>query len=87
MASLHEYRYGGEMVSGAAHFAIKAEERVHDVMLGNIDYQINFNNASSSLITYLAPIKHKEIIIQELGQILVVLMMKIICLTLLTEHL
>ena len=54
LASLYEYRYGGEMVSGAAHFAMQAEERVHDVMLGNIDYQINFNNASSSLITYLA---------------------------------
>lgn len=54
LASLHEYRYGGEMVSGAAHFAMQAEERVHDILLGNIDYQINFNNESSSLITYLA---------------------------------
>ena len=54
LASLHEYRYGGEMVSGAAHFAMQAEERIHDVLLGNIDYQINFNNESSSLITYLA---------------------------------
>ena len=28
LASLHEYRYGGEMVSGAAHFAMQeGEER------------------------------------------------------------
>jgi len=54
MGSLHEYRYGGEMVDGAAHFAMQAEERVHDVLLGNIDYQLNFNDGASSLITYLA---------------------------------
>tara|TARA_Y100001954_G_C15811313_1_gene605346 strand:- start:518 stop:2857 length:2340 start_codon:yes stop_codon:yes gene_type:complete len=53
-ASLHEYRYGGEMVLGTAHFAMQAEERIHDILLGNVDYQINFNNESSSLITYLA---------------------------------
>jgi outer membrane receptor for ferrienterochelin and colicins len=54
MGSLHEYRYGGEMIDGAAHFSMQAEERVHDVLLGNVDYQINFNNGSSSFITYLA---------------------------------
>lgn len=54
LGSLHEYRYGGEMVGGAAHFAMQAEERVHDVLLGNVDYQINFNDGASSLIAYLA---------------------------------
>ena len=54
MGSLHEYRYGGEMIDGAAHFSMQAEERVHDVLLANIDYQINFNDGSSSFITYLA---------------------------------
>ncbi len=54
MGSLHEYRYGGEMIDGAAHFAMQAEERVHDVLLGNIDYQVNFNDGASSFITYLA---------------------------------
>ena len=54
MGSLHEYRYGGEMIDGAAHFAMQAEERVHDVLLANADYQLNFNNGKSSLIAYLA---------------------------------
>ena len=54
MGSLHEYRYGGEMIDGAAHFAMQAEERVHDVLLANIDYQLNFNDGKSSLIAYLA---------------------------------
>ncbi|MEE2699981.1 MAG: TonB-dependent receptor [Bacteroidota bacterium] len=54
MGSLHEYRYGGEMVDGAAHFSMQSEERVHDVLLGNLDYQINFNDAASSLIVFMA---------------------------------
>ena len=54
MGSLHEYRYGGEMIDGATHFAMQAEERVHDVLLANADYQLNFNDGKSSLIVYLA---------------------------------
>ena len=54
MGSLHEYRFGGEMIDGAAHFSMQAEERVHDVLLGNLDYQINFNDGASSFIIYLA---------------------------------
>ena len=54
MGSLHEYRFGGEMITGAPHFAMQSEERVHDILLGNLDYQLNFNDGNSSLITYLA---------------------------------
>lgn len=54
IGSLHEYRYGGEMVDGVAHLAMQSEERVHDILLGNIDYQLNFNGGTSSFITYLA---------------------------------
>ncbi|MCH3881243.1 MULTISPECIES: TonB-dependent receptor [Tenacibaculum] len=53
-SKMNEYRYGGEMVEGAPHFAFQSEERTHDVYVGNIDYQINFNDEKSSLITYLA---------------------------------
>ncbi|APG65716.1 TonB-dependent receptor [Tenacibaculum todarodis] len=53
-SKMNEYRYGGEMVEGAPHFAFQSEERTHDVYVGNIDYQINFNDQKSSLITYLA---------------------------------
>ena len=52
--SLHEYRYGGEVQSGAPHFAMQSEERVHDVLIGNIDYNIDFKSGKSSLLAYLA---------------------------------
>ncbi len=53
-SKMNEYRYGGEMVKGAPHFASQSEERTHDVYVGNVDYQINFNEDKSSLITYFA---------------------------------
>lgn len=53
-SSLNEYRYGGEMVDKAPHLALQSEERTHDVLMGSLDYQINFNNDDSSVIAYLA---------------------------------
>jgi outer membrane receptor for ferrienterochelin and colicins len=53
-SKMNEYRYGGEMIEKAPHFALQSEERVHDVYVGNIDYQINFNDDKSSIISYLA---------------------------------
>ena len=53
-SSLHEYRYGGEMINGASHFAMQAEERIHDILMGNIDYNINFLSGKCSLLAYLA---------------------------------
>ena len=53
-SKLNEYRFGGEIVDLAAHLTQQAEERTHDVYVGNIDYQINFNEGKNSLITYLA---------------------------------
>lgn len=54
LSSLYEYRYGGEMTDKAAFLAEQSEERTHNVMMGGIDYEIDFNNDNSSLITYLA---------------------------------
>ncbi len=54
IGSLHEYRYGGEMINGAAHFALQSEERLHDVILANLDYKINFNKNKSSFNAYIA---------------------------------
>ena len=54
LGSLNEYRYGGEMVDGVAHFAMQSEERVHDIFLCDLDYKIYFNDKESSLITFLA---------------------------------
>lgn len=52
LSSLNEYRYGGEMVKGPAHLARQSEERTHNVFMGSIDYQINFNEDNNSLIAY-----------------------------------
>lgn len=51
---MNEYRYGGEMLKKVAHLALQAEERTHNVLAGNLDYQINFNKDKSSFIAYLA---------------------------------
>lgn len=53
-SSLNEYRYGGEMVDSPAHLAQQSEERTHNIMMGSLDYQINFNKENSSMIAYLA---------------------------------
>ena len=54
-SSIYEYRYGGGIKErGPAHLAEQSEERTHNIFAGGIDYQINFNNFDSSLITYLA---------------------------------
>lgn len=54
-SSIYEYRYGGGInMRGPAHLAEQSEERIHNIFVGGIDYQINFNNYDSSLITYLA---------------------------------
>lgn len=55
LSNLREYRFGGEMIEdGPAHLARQAEERDHNVLIGNIDYQLNFNDENSSLIAYAA---------------------------------
>lgn len=54
LSSMNEYRYGGEMVDKAPHLTLQSEERVHNVFIGGLDYQINFNNDSSSFISYVS---------------------------------
>ena len=59
LAYLNEYRYGGESdregnVPSPAHLALQSEERLHNVLIGNVDYQLNFNEENSSLIAYAA---------------------------------
>ncbi|TRO67289.1 TonB-dependent receptor [Christiangramia sabulilitoris] len=52
LSSLYEYRYGGEMVTGPAYLSKQSEERTHNVLMGSLDYQVNFNEDKSSLIFY-----------------------------------
>lgn len=53
-SSLYEYRYGGEMTEKPAYLALQAEERVHQVLMGGLDYEIRFNDEKTSFISYLA---------------------------------
>jgi outer membrane receptor for ferrienterochelin and colicins len=54
LSNLNEYRFGGEMVDKPAYLTQQSEERKHKIWLGSLDYQINFNDQKSSLITYAA---------------------------------
>ena len=51
-SSLYEYRYGGEITDKVAFLAKQSEERTHNVLMGSLDYQINFNEDKSSFIAY-----------------------------------
>lgn len=52
LSSINEYRFGGEMVEKPAHLAQQSEERTHNVFMGSLDYQVNFNENKNSLIFY-----------------------------------
>ena len=52
--SIYEYRYGGEMIDKLAHLAKQSEERIHHILMGGLDYEIDFNNRLSSLNAYVA---------------------------------
>jgi outer membrane receptor for ferrienterochelin and colicins len=54
LSNLTEYRYGGEMFDKPAYLTQQSEERTHRVWIGSLDYQLNFNNDSSSFIAYAA---------------------------------
>ena len=54
LTNLNEYRYGGEMVDSEPHLALQSEERKHTVYMAGADYQINFNDDNTSVITYAA---------------------------------
>lgn len=54
LSNLNEYRYGGEMVEKPAYLTLQSEERTHNIWMGSADYQINFNDDNTSLITYAA---------------------------------
>lgn len=52
VSSLYEYRYGGEIIDRAAHEAEQSEERLHNVLMASVDYQIDFKNDKTNLIVY-----------------------------------
>ncbi|MDD3003730.1 TonB-dependent receptor [Flavobacterium sp.] len=52
LSNINEYRFGGEMVEKPAYLTQQSEERKHKIWMSSIDYQINFKDGKSSLITY-----------------------------------
>lgn len=54
LSSMYEYRYGGNKEDGPAFLADQSEERVHNVLMGGVDYSVNFNENLSSFAAYLA---------------------------------
>lgn len=55
VSNISEYRLGGEMRTDVPAFlTLQSEERNTTVWLGSADYQINFNNGNSSIISYAA---------------------------------
>ena len=52
LSSIYEYRYGGEMVNKPAYLAQQSEERTHNILMGSVDYSINFNENKNSLSFY-----------------------------------
>ena len=53
IASINEYRYGGEMIINAPHFAMQSEERLHDVFFANANYTRVIND-NLSFVSYIA---------------------------------
>ena len=47
ISNLNEFRYGGEMVEKPAYLTKQSEERTHNVWMGSVDYQVNFNDDNS----------------------------------------
>lgn len=54
ISNLNEYRFGGEMVDKPAYLTLQSEERKNKIWLASLDYQYNFENQKSSIITYAA---------------------------------
>jgi len=46
-SSMHEYRYGGELIDGPAYLAKQSEERTHDILMGGLDYEYSKSNQTS----------------------------------------
>jgi len=53
-SSMHEYRYGGQMIEGPAFLATQSEERTHDVLMSGIDYELTSDNNRNTLAIYTA---------------------------------
>lgn len=53
-SSMHEYRYGGEMLDGPAYLSTQSEERTHDILMGGIDYELTSDDNKTTFALFVA---------------------------------
>jgi outer membrane receptor for ferrienterochelin and colicins len=53
-SSLYEFRRGGDRMTLPAHESSQSEERVHNVLMAGVDYEVSFNEEKSQFIMYAA---------------------------------
>jgi outer membrane receptor for ferrienterochelin and colicins len=53
-SSMHEYRYGGEMVIEPSYLAEQSEERTHNILTGGVDYELTSEDMQTTFAVYAA---------------------------------
>jgi len=53
-SSMHEFRYGGEMITEPSYLAEQSEERTHNILNGGIDYELTSENNQTTFAVYIA---------------------------------
>ncbi|HSO86164.1 MAG TPA: TonB-dependent receptor [Draconibacterium sp.] len=53
-SSIHEFRYGGEMIAEPSYLAEQSEERTHNIITGGIDYELTSTNNQTTFAVYVA---------------------------------
>ncbi len=53
-SSMHEFRYGGEMISVPSYLAEQSEERTHNILTGGVDYELTSHNNQTTFAVYIA---------------------------------
>lgn len=53
-SSMHEFRYGGEMITEPSYLAEQSEERTHNILTGGVDYELTSRNNQTTFAVYLA---------------------------------
>jgi outer membrane receptor for ferrienterochelin and colicins len=53
-SSMHEFRYGGEMITEPSYLAEQSEERTHNILTGGVDYELTSDNNQTTFAVYAA---------------------------------
>lgn len=53
-SSMHEFRYGGEMITKPSYLAEQSEERTHNILTGGVDYELTSDDNQTTFAVYVA---------------------------------